>query len=102
MTDNHNHPRQPDWALVATSRAARATANHRARHPSWADPIREARAEGIDAMEQLAMAAIAQCAELADKLHGERAQARLDLHALDVAAYVEQHRTGDGGPASSP
>lgn len=77
--------------LTATSRAARAVANFRARHESWSRPIWEARCEGIDAVEQLAMAAILLAADLADKLHGDGAQVVLDGHALDAGAYAERH-----------
>lgn len=86
MTDHHPAD------LAAHSRAGRAVANRRARHESWSRPVWEARREGIDAVEKLAMAAIDLAADLADKLHGERAQAVLDAHALDAGAYEERHR----------
>ena len=89
MSDNATHPAA---ALAATSRAARSIANYRARHESWSRPVWEARREGIDAVEMLALAAIELAAELADKLHGDRAQAVLDAHAINAGAYEEQHR----------
>lgn len=88
MTDH-----DPD-ALAATSRAARAVANYRAADGSWSRPVWEARQEGIDAVEKLAMAAIALAADLGDKVHADRAQVALDSHALDAGAYEEQQRGG--------
>ena len=78
--------------LTASSRAARAVANCRASHPSWSDPVREARREGIDAMEKLAMAAIAGWADLADQYYAEHAQAELDGHYFRAVAYAEKHK----------
>lgn len=79
--------------LTASSRAARAVANCRASHPSWSDPVREARREGIDAIEKLAMAAIAGWADMADQYYAERAQAELDGHYFRAVAYAEKHKS---------
>lgn len=76
--------------LTASSRAARAVANCRAADPSWSNPLSEARQEGIDAMEKLAMATIVLAADLADQLHAARAQAVLDNHAINAGAFEEE------------
>jgi hypothetical protein len=81
--------------LAATSRAARAVANWRAADPSWSRPVWEARQDGIDEMEKLAMAAIVLAGDLADKLHADRAQAVLDNHAINAGAYEEEQLKRD-------
>jgi len=78
--------------LTASSRAARAVANCRASHKSWSDPIREARQEGIDALEKLAMAAIVGWADLADQFYADRAQLEVDGHYFRAVAYEQKYK----------
>jgi len=86
----------PPESLAATRRAAKAVADHRANADGWSRPVQEARREGIDAMEQLALALILMAGDLAEKYHGRRAQLELDRHALNAGAFEErQNRERD-------
>lgn len=86
MTEPARHPR---ITLTAMSRAARAIAAWRADDDAGAAAVvQESRDDGT--VLEFGMAACMLAAQLADKLHGDRAQLVLDALALDAAWFREQ------------
>lgn len=81
-----HHPCSPPWPTDW------AIANYRAQDANWAEPIWQARRDGIDAVEKMLLAAIALADALGAQLHGDATQVEADRLALAAGAYEERQR----------